>query len=130
MGGHQRRSAFVLHQEHEEFRRFGLACISPNDVNIIGAFIEALTGCQSRFLSASHLHHDRAFQHINKPMCIVAMYGVRTAWRYSTVSMRPSLPGMSVRSFDKTCVTLGSWATSAPVARHASTKISFVDVLN
>src|SRR5439155_26475353 len=56
--------------------------ISSNDVNIIGAFIEALTRCQNRFLSASNLHHDRAFQHINKPICIVARgYAVRTAWR-------------------------------------------------
>jgi hypothetical protein len=43
-------------------------------------------------------------------------------------SMRPSLPGMSVRSFDMTCVTLGSLVTSAPVARNASTTISFMDV--
>jgi hypothetical protein len=50
----------LAHQEHEEFRRFCLAGISPNDMNIIGAFVEALTGCQNRFLSASHLHHDRA----------------------------------------------------------------------
>src|SRR5215813_2799375 len=48
---------------------------------------------------------------------------------YSTVSMRPSLPGMSERSFDKTWVTLVSGPTSAPVARSANTKISFVDVI-
>jgi hypothetical protein len=29
--------------------------------------------CQSRFLFASHLHHDRAFQHMNKCMCLVAI---------------------------------------------------------
>jgi hypothetical protein len=45
--GHQHRSAFVLYQEYEEFRGFGLACISPNDVNITGAFIKALTRRQS-----------------------------------------------------------------------------------
>src|SRR5262245_54812812 len=37
---------------------------------------------------------------------------------YSTVSIRPSLPGMSVRSFDKTCVTLGSLVTSGPVGHE------------
>jgi hypothetical protein len=57
-GGHQYRSAFVLNQEHYEFRRFGLACVPSNDVDIIGAFVEGLTGCQSHFLSAPHLHHD------------------------------------------------------------------------
>ena len=56
VGGHQHRSAFVLHQEHEEFRRFGLARISPNDVNIIGAFIEALTRCQNR--DQRRCHYD------------------------------------------------------------------------
>ena len=66
VGGYQHRSAFVLHEEHDEFRRFGLACVPPNDVNIIRSFVEGLTRCQSRFLSASHLHHDRAFQHIDK----------------------------------------------------------------
>src|SRR5438552_7976132 len=43
--------------------------------------VEALTRCQNRFLSPSHLHDDRAFQHINKRMCIVAMYGIGTARR-------------------------------------------------
>src|SRR5262249_48057005 len=81
LGRHQCRSTFVLHHEHHEFRRFGLARISSDDVNIIRPFIETLTGCQSRFLSASNLHYDRAFQHINKRMCIVTLYGIRTAWR-------------------------------------------------
>ena len=49
VGGHQQRSAFVLHEEHDEFRRFGLACVPPNDVDIIRAFVEGLTRCQSRF---------------------------------------------------------------------------------
>ena len=34
---HQRGGAFVLNQEHYEFWRFGLAGVSPDDVNIIGA---------------------------------------------------------------------------------------------
>src|SRR5262249_50102586 len=78
---HQYGSAFVLHKEHDEFRRFGLAGVSPHDVNIRGTFIEGLTGRQSHFLPAPHLHHDRALQHINEPVCIVAMDGVRTARR-------------------------------------------------
>ena len=43
VSGHQYRSAFVLHEEHDEFRRFGLACVPPNDVDIIRAFVEGLT---------------------------------------------------------------------------------------
>src|SRR5262249_43175318 len=77
----EQRSAFVLHEEHDEFRRFGFACVPPNDVNIIRAFIEGLTSGQSHFFSASHLHHDRAFEHIDKPICIVPMDWVYVAWR-------------------------------------------------
>src|SRR5438445_7768780 len=36
---------------------------------------------------------------------------------YSTVIIRPSLPGRFVRSFDRSCVTLASCATSVPDMR-------------
>src|SRR5580765_6259713 len=81
IGGYQHRGAFVLHEEHDEFRRFGLASVSPDDVNILRAFIEGLTRGQSHFFPALDLHYDRAFQHINKSMCVVAMYWVRAARR-------------------------------------------------
>lgn len=55
---HQYGSAFILNQEHHEFRGFSLAGVSPDDVNIQGTFIEGLTRCESHFLSAPHLHHD------------------------------------------------------------------------
>src|SRR5258708_21585381 len=55
---HQYGSAFVLNQEHYEFRRFGLTGVSPDAVNIRGTFIQGLTTGQSHFLSAHHLHHD------------------------------------------------------------------------
>jgi hypothetical protein len=42
---HERRSALVLDQEHEEFRRLGTACVPVNDMNIVGAFIEGLSWC-------------------------------------------------------------------------------------
>src|SRR6478672_3164783 len=45
--GDQHRGAFVLHEEHDEFCRFGFAGVSPDDVDILGAFIEVLTRCQS-----------------------------------------------------------------------------------
>ena len=38
--GYQDGCAFVLNQEHYEFRWFGLASVSPDDVNIRGTFIE------------------------------------------------------------------------------------------
>src|SRR6478752_7449822 len=79
--GHQHRRTFVLHEDDEEFCRFGFAGVSPDDVNILGAFIEGLTRRQSDFLPASYLHDDRAFEDINKPMRVVPMDWVLTAWR-------------------------------------------------
>jgi len=58
VGREHHGSVLVLNQEHDEFRRFGLAGVPPDDVNIRGAFIEGLTSCQSDFLSAPYLHHD------------------------------------------------------------------------
>src|SRR5215469_4462232 len=55
---HQCRSALVLNQEHNEFRRLGLASVPPNDVNIVRTFVKGLTSGQGHFLSAPHLHHD------------------------------------------------------------------------
>src|SRR5215475_6995235 len=74
-------SAFVLHEEHDEFRRLGFACVPPNNMNVIRAFVEGLASCQSHFVSASYLHDDGALEHIDKPMCIVPMDWVYTAWR-------------------------------------------------
>jgi len=65
---YEQRSAFVLHKEHNEFRGLGFACVPPNDVNIIGPFIEGLARSQSHFYSASHLHHNRGRQIIQLPI--------------------------------------------------------------
>ncbi len=40
--GYQHRSAFVLHQKHDEFCRLSFACIPANDVNVIWPFVEGL----------------------------------------------------------------------------------------
>jgi len=72
-------SAFVLHEEHDEFRRFGLTGVAADDVNVIRAFIESLTRRESHFFSASHLHHDGAFQNINESMRVVTVDWVCTA---------------------------------------------------
>src|SRR4030095_41401 len=89
---YQHGGSFVLHEEHDEFCRFGFAGVSPDDVNILGAFIEGLTRCQSHFLPASYLHYDRAFQHINKSMCVVAMYWVGAAGRILNQEHQTFLP--------------------------------------
>ena len=55
-------------KKHDEFRRFGFAGVPPNNMDIIRAFVEGLTRYEGYLLAASHLHHDRAFQHIDKCM--------------------------------------------------------------
>src|SRR4051794_31300188 len=73
----QDRGAFVFHEDHQEFCRFGFAGVSADDVNILGTFIKSLTRCQGYFLSASYLHYDRSFQHINKSVRVVPMDWIR-----------------------------------------------------
>src|SRR5215510_5244442 len=78
---HDRWSALVLDQDHEEFRRLGTACVPVNDMNIVGAFIEGLSWCQCYLLSTLQLHHNGALQHVNKGMCIVSVDRARPAGR-------------------------------------------------
>src|SRR5262244_2369739 len=78
---HDRWSALVLDQDHQEFRRLGTACVPVNDMNIVGAFIERLSWCQCYLLSTHQLHHNGALQHVNKGMCIVSVDRARSAGR-------------------------------------------------
>src|SRR5207247_7259983 len=68
---HERRSALVLDQDHQEFRRLGTACVPVNDMNIVGAFIEGLSWCQCYLFSTLHLQHNGALQHVNNIMRIL-----------------------------------------------------------
>ena len=79
--GHERRSALVLDQDHQEFRRLGTACVPVNDMHIVGAFIEGLSRCQGYLFSTLHLHHNGALQDVNHRMCIVSVNRARPAGR-------------------------------------------------
>src|SRR5206468_6036573 len=78
---HERRSALVLDQEHQEFRRLGTARVPVNDMNIVGAFIEGLSWCQCYLFSTLQLHHNGALQYVNHRMCIVSVDRTRPAGR-------------------------------------------------
>src|SRR5262245_48995905 len=78
---HDRRSAFVLDHDHHEFRRLGRACVPVDEVNVVGAFIEALSRCQCYRFSPLQLHHNRALQDVNERMRIVSVDGARPAGR-------------------------------------------------
>src|SRR5262245_35482437 len=76
---HDRRSTLVLGQGHQDFRRLGSACVPVTDMNIVRAFIEGLSWCQSYLLSTLQLHYNGALQYVNKRMCIVSMDSARPA---------------------------------------------------
>src|SRR5215471_4655093 len=64
------------------------------------------------------------------PYALCRWMGSELPGGYSTVIIRPSLPGRLVRSFDMSCVTSASCATSAPDKRHATSKICFVNFID
>src|SRR5262245_29007606 len=78
---HHHRSALFLDQDHDEFCRLGLAGVSANDVNIVGAFIEGLSWFQGDRLATLQLHHDGALHYVNERVCIVPVNRVRRAGR-------------------------------------------------
>src|SRR5262247_3246724 len=81
LDGHERRSALVLDQDHQEFRRLGTAGVPVHDMHIVGAFIEGLARCQCDLLATLHLHHHGALQYVNNRMGIVSVDWARPAGR-------------------------------------------------
>src|SRR5690242_17295141 len=68
---HERRSALVLDQDHQELRRLGGAGVAVDEMNVVGAFIEGLSRRQGYLFSALQLHDDGALQHIDERMGVV-----------------------------------------------------------
>src|SRR5262245_52882590 len=66
---HERWSALVLDQDHQEFRRLGTVGVSVNDMNIVGAFIEGPSWCQCYLLSTLQLHHNGVPAHRGGRCC-------------------------------------------------------------
>ena len=78
LGGKQCRNTLLFHQEHDELRRFAVARVAPDDVNVIRAFIESFAGFERDGL-ASQLHHDRTLEHVDEGVRIVSMDFVSAA---------------------------------------------------
>src|SRR5438309_3705575 len=72
-------SIVLLNQEHKEFGWLRTTCVPANHVNIVRIFIKALSWTQRDLFSASHLHHDGAFQHVNGHLRIVPVHRARKA---------------------------------------------------
>jgi hypothetical protein len=47
-------------EKHQKFCRLVTACVSANDVNVVGAVIAGLLWCQRHLFSTLHLHHNGA----------------------------------------------------------------------
>ena len=60
------------------FARFAVARVTPDDVNVIRAFIESFAGFECDGL-ASQLHHDRTLEHVDEGVRIVSMDFVSAA---------------------------------------------------
>src|SRR5882762_542831 len=73
------RNTLFFHQEHDELRRFAVARIAPDDVNVIRAFIESFAGFERDGLGTSQLHHDRTLEHVDEGVRIVSMDFVSAA---------------------------------------------------
>src|ERR1700744_2003559 len=76
-----RRGTLVLYKKRNEFRWLCLTCVASYHVNIVGAFIEGLPRSEGQFFPTAYLHHNCPLQHVDKHVCIVSVYGFRTAWR-------------------------------------------------
>jgi len=77
----QNRCIFVFEQEHQELGWHRLARVATNGVNIVGAFVERLSGREGYGLPAVHAHDDAAFQHIDEGLRVVAVDRVRATRR-------------------------------------------------
>src|SRR6266403_3639317 len=81
LGRKQCRHTLFFHQEHDELRRFAVARVAAEDVNVIRAFIESFAGFERDGLGASQLHHDRTLEHVDEGVRIVSMDFVSAARR-------------------------------------------------
>ena len=94
-------------------------------MNILGSFIKALTWGQRYSFSFFYLHYNDALKHIKKAWALCQWTGLEALGGYTTVIGTPSLPGNSVRSFDKSGVTFASWASTLLASKNAATNIGF-----
>jgi hypothetical protein len=89
----QDRGALVLDEEHHELGRLRRARVAAHDVHVVRTFIEDLACLQRDGLAPAHLHHDRAFLHVDEAVRVMAMGLIRAARRISDPQDEALLPG-------------------------------------
>src|SRR5436305_10267883 len=100
LGRKQCRHTLFFHQEHDELRRFAVARVAADDVNVIRAFIESFAGFERDWLGASQLHHDRTLEHVDEGVRIVSMDLVSAARRVGDRKYETFIDGMYVMDLD------------------------------
>ena len=79
LGRNEGRNTLFFHQEDDELRRFAVARVAADDVNLIRAFIEHFAGFERDGLDVSQLHHNRTLDNVNERVRIVSMNFVSPA---------------------------------------------------
>ena len=124
LGGKQCRNTLLFHQEHDELRRFAVARVTPDDVNVIRAFIESFAGFERDGLGASQLHHDRALEHVDKGVRIVSMDFVSAARRVGDRKDESFFAGNVREGLGHDFFTSGGGAAGANCAASAPAAIA------
>src|SRR5437867_3199369 len=110
LGRKQCRYTLFFHQEHDELRRFALARVAADDVNVIRAFIESFAGFERDGLAASQLHHDRTLEHVDKGVRIVSMDFVSPARRVVDGKYETFFAGNVREGFGHDLFYVGRWS--------------------
>ena len=123
MGWRHERRALVLDEKCNELGWLGRARITTDNVHVVWTLVEGLTGTQCDLLRAPYLHDDRALDHVDEHVRIVAMDRAFRADAYSTVNTAPSSRAPPARSCAMSGVTFVVSA-AAPVLTSIATIIS------
>src|SRR2546421_3381370 len=110
LGRKQCRHTLFFHQEHDELRRFAVARVAPDDVNVIRTFIESFAGFERDGLGASQLHHDRTLEHVDKGVRIVSMDFVSAARRVGDRKYQTFFAGNVRQGFGHDFFYVGRWS--------------------
>src|SRR5439155_3595690 len=104
------RNTLFFHQEHDELRRFAVARVAADNVNVIRAFIESFAGFERHGLGALQLHHDRTLEHVDEGVRIVPMDFVSAARRVGDRKYETFFAGNVRQGFGHDFLYVGRWS--------------------
>src|SRR5438132_7715040 len=104
------RNTLFFHQEHDELRRFAVARVAADNVNVIRAFIESFAGFERDGLGALQLHHDRTLEHVDEGVRVVPMDFVSAARRVGDRKYETFFAGNVREGFGHDFFYVGKWS--------------------